>query len=314
MKRVSPMSTQAGSPLDQNMEPMIFDVFIGRLPAYVTRSIMRNMAKNYNFVKAKILGKNIDKASSVAFKSGFISFRDIQSAQRFVDDHNDKDVFGSSVPLNVRFADGKGKQKVFIGNIEAGTTQEEFNRFVSKYGRVLTCKMVVAENLSAVVVFSSDREADACVRAISEMETGIFAQYAKSAAANKAQKEADDAEWHAKRQKVCPVSPFDQFATFAAAPMQMAPGWDFQQPMQYAPDMYITAPVVDSSLSSSPGTFVDEYGNVFTAAHDPMTHMQPQNTFFQPINYMDNTQQSFLPPQQQLPPVNELNRQPPAFP
>ena len=85
--------------------------------------------------------------------------------QRFIALHDDKSSFGRDCVLNVRFADGKARKKIFIGGLLPGSTEQDLQAVASRYGTVLSAK-ILAKNERApcgFVVFASPQQAESCI-------------------------------------------------------------------------------------------------------------------------------------------------------
>lgn len=274
VKRLSPSSCSTTA-----SNAGTFDIFVGRLPADSNKATLEDLARSYNFVKAKILGKSMKKDAQGACKSGFVTFNDMDCARQFIDAYQGKDIFGCGVPLNVRFADGKTRQKLFFGGLPASTTQADLERIAGTYGKVLTSKILsrAGKKVCGFVVFSNEQEAARCIAETANNKCNFNVQYTKGPCggknadkqempAAKRQRVMEPVVHHQQQQQQPPQPPqFDNnFSPQMVSPQFMAPPSPFMQhnmmPMEPLAQDQFLAPQMMQPM----GQYVqDEYGNFY---------------------------------------------------
>ena len=122
---------------------------------------MQELASAYNPHAVRVLSKP-DRNGHMC---GFVTFTELKMSQKFIADHDDKPSFGRDCVLNVRFADGKARKKIFIGGLVAGTTEQDLTVIASRYGTILSTKILAKSERApcGFVVFASPQQAEACI-------------------------------------------------------------------------------------------------------------------------------------------------------
>jgi hypothetical protein len=139
-----------------------FEVFVGRMPLSSTQATLLEMAAPFSPIGVRVLSKP-DRSSHLC---GFVVFKEINKAQGFIAGYNGRMMVGGHYPLNVRFADGKSRKKVFIGGLAMGTRDEDVRALTSCYGTILAIK-ILSKNQKApcgFVTFATGEQAAACIK------------------------------------------------------------------------------------------------------------------------------------------------------
>merc|ERR1712048_104314 len=84
----------------------------------------------------------LSKPDRLGLMCGFVTFFQVKGAQDFIQDVNETNPFNGEYTLNIRFADGKSRKKVFIGGIPLDFTEEQLTVLASHYGTVLSVKIL----------------------------------------------------------------------------------------------------------------------------------------------------------------------------
>jgi RNA recognition motif-containing protein len=282
-----------------------YDVFVGKLASHVTKSMLVDIAKkDYELVNARIMYKN--KNNQVGFRNGFITFRTKESAEKFIKDFNGKTgVFGSVHPISVRFGDGKANTKLFFGNLKSTTTEEQLQEMTGKYGKIMTSRLLSrsGKKVCGFVVFSTPKEAAACLEGLSTPNNDFIVEYSKSSPSNnnkrssKRSRTSADSIWFHHRgsdmstTSTCSsMSPFVQHqsplcgAPMRPGPMQpgpMQPG--LMQPMQPGLPMQQVNQLAQ-----------DEFGNWRYVNPSPVTEFCPPQQPLCPPSHFDKYNNQFI--------------------
>ena len=144
--------------------PEGFEVFVGRMPLNTNDEDLRELAKDQNPHAVRILTKP-DRQGQMC---GFVIFTELKNAQDFIKAHDNQTSFSGSDRLNVRFADGKARKKVFVGGLVPGSNAETLEELGLPYGIVLSSK-ILAKNDKApcgFIVFASPQHAEAAIEGL----------------------------------------------------------------------------------------------------------------------------------------------------
>lgn len=137
-----------------------FEVFIGRMPGSTTETILREMAAPFNPIEVRLISKT-GRAGNLC---GFVVFTELDKAHDFIAGYNGRMMVGGQFPLNVRFADGKNRKKIFIGGLALGTQEEDLRALTAPFGTILAVKMLTSKAPCGFVTFATGEQAAACIQ------------------------------------------------------------------------------------------------------------------------------------------------------
>jgi hypothetical protein len=182
---MSAKSALAGVPLNEAAQmgcPEGFEVFIGRMPLNTSEEQLMSVAAKYKPYSVRVLSK----PDKLGLMCGFATFLHVKGAQDFITEVNETAPLGGPHTLNIRFADGKTRKKVFIGGLPLEFSEQQLTTLASHYGTVLSVK-ILQRNQKApcgFVVFASDKQAEACIQQLDGQANGdgkdFVVRYAKA--------------------------------------------------------------------------------------------------------------------------------------
>lgn len=164
------MSNSTSAPVPADCEaaqmgcPDGFEVFVGKMPMNTTDDALRQLSASYNPHAVRVL----TKADRNGQMCGFVIFTELKCAQQFIRDNDNKQSLGGHDRLNVRFADGKTRKKIFVGGLLPGSNEQTLEELGSVYGAVLSTK-VLSKNEKApcgFIVFANPNQAEACIASL----------------------------------------------------------------------------------------------------------------------------------------------------
>jgi len=138
-----------------------FEVFVGKLPMGTTDDMLQEIAGPFTPTSVRVLMKP-DKHGNFC---GFVTFEYMTNAEAFINAVNGQVAFQNGDPLNVKFADGKSRKKLFIGGLAHGTTDEDLRMICEPFGVVLGVNILQKDNCvpCGFVSYESLDQANACI-------------------------------------------------------------------------------------------------------------------------------------------------------
>ena len=134
------------------------------MPLKVVEEDLYNLAKPFNPAKARVRPKR-----RYPYLCGFVIFKDLEDANRFITAHHGKTSLGGKNALSVRFSDGKNAtKKVFMGGLAMATTADDLTKIVEDFGTILAVNVLGKKNRApcGFVTFATGEQAAACIKAL----------------------------------------------------------------------------------------------------------------------------------------------------
>lgn len=254
------LSPRKGSKSVDTGSPEGWEVFVGRVPSHAQESMIRDLAKDFNPKSVRLLLK-VDHSSC---RCGFVVFDEIADAQGFIKQFDGQVVLNGRYPLNVRFADGKSRKKVFIGGLAQGTTEEDLRNIAQQYGTIAVVQILDRNPraLCGFVTFATGAQSDACIR---DLHDKLNADGSKKYVVRLA-KSPDQAKAQGRPPRR------------GNSGMPPAPQWG--SPASVSP---LSLPAVSPAMAPAPTPVFDQFGNmVFAQAFPMQPPPQPMQLVAQP--------------------------------
>ena len=139
-------------------------VFVGKLPMGTTDDMLTEIASPFSPTSVRVLMKP-DKHGNFC---GFVTFETITFAESFIQALNGQVAFHNGDPLNVKFADGKSRKKIFLGGLAQGTTDADLRALCEPFGTVLGVNILQKNNCvpCGFVSFETLEQAELCINTL----------------------------------------------------------------------------------------------------------------------------------------------------